>query len=202
MTTPLYKLLGERLDALAGRIVEVAKSDHGEHKILRTGTRLAKTGHLLIDRYVNTEVDPLIPPLGSPTYVDVEAKWRFILCLLAHGTARGDRLISTKSSLGRAMQQAGLKDTRVNRLLDDYPTFYDETLTSLVKLFADRGVWFDITPIAYGMLYPDASDIEEIRANIGRDFWILRKNQRSAPTPTEEASALQKSTLAVPPPAE
>jgi hypothetical protein len=192
MISPAYHSLGASLDKLAGSIQYLAKSNPGEHKILREGRTFSKVGYRLLAG-LQDEESPLVPPDDDPGYYEVSRQWLFIFSLLALATTGGRRLVTSKGSLGGAMRQAAYQDGTVNCFMVEYPTFHKDTVTHHVKRLVSARAWFDLTPIAYGLLYPTAADIPEIKHAIGKDFWVFRKRQHAVQTAAEIAETFRPS---------
>lgn len=187
MISETFHRLGVRLDALGSAI---SKLNPGPHRALRSFRRnrpspLTPEAMRLIDSYLINfkdrgeperawrEEGAIIPTAGDGHFEAVQ-RWRFIFNLIGCATPNGRNRISTKASLGLAMQGAGISDGYVNRFLATYPKLHDEPMTNVVTRLANHKnrLRFDLTPIVYGLLYPEADDIEEIKYTITRDFWI------------------------------
>lgn len=205
MISMMFQRLGLRLDAIGSF---VRQCENGPHKALRTYRPEDFTHpavHQIVNRYLLSFHDrypdptrawrepnePIVPTTDDPEHYAVVQRWRLLLCLVAEATRNGQVRFSRKASLGAALRAGRFGERAVDRLLAQYPRLGDNSLRSLVqRLAGDGATRFDLTPLAYGYLHPEAEDIDEIRYNIGRDFCV--GHFRAEPqTSAQIATALQ-----------
>jgi hypothetical protein len=188
MVSMMFQRLGVRIDAIASF---ARHCDPGAHKALRTyraGESASQPVHQIVSRYLLSFKDrypdatrdwrepdeSILPKPNEEGHFAAVQRWRFLLCLVAEATQNGRNRLSRRASFGGAMRLARFGDATVNRMLATYPRLHEESTRNIVRrLCAGSGTSrFDLTPLAYGYLYPEAEDIPEIRYTIERDFWI------------------------------
>ena len=210
MISMMFQRLGVRLDAIASFVKQL---DNGSHKALRTYRPADSTPavvHTIVHRYLLSFRDrypdptrtwrepdePILPRPDDAGHYAAVQRWRLILCLVAEATRNGHAHFSRKASLGKALRVSRFGDRAVERILAQYPNVGDNSLRSLVqRLSGETSTRFDLTPLVYGLLHPEAEDIDEIRYTIGRDFCVgtFRNEPQTA---VEIADALQPSAAA------
>lgn len=142
--------------------------------------------HTIVDRYLldfRDEGDasrewvdpggPVIPLLTEPTHLEVVKTWVFIISLIARATTR-DRttLISRSANLGIAMKMSRFTPKTFEYVWDGWPErLKPESIENIVARLCSAGRRFDLTPLAYGLLFPDANDIDQVQYDVCRAFY-------------------------------
>jgi len=183
-----YEQIGIRLLAIAYYCKNLQPGDRKHLEAYRQGdVPTSEEFHTIVSRYLldfednkddkrdyRDEGGPIIPVEG-PAHFEAVQKWASIIALIARATPRSYHgiLISMNQDLGKAMKRVGVRSLSFDRFIAGWPKKIQLTsIQNIVARFRSKARSFDLTPLAYGLLDPDASDIKVLQYQIARSYYL------------------------------
>lgn len=190
-----YERVGLRVRAIAGYCRKLESGPRSRLAGLKQG-EISTNIYDIITRFVESfkdEKDPardwldpgtsMLPSSEDPGHYKGVQAWAHISSLIARATATNGRCYADSTrTLGQACAKIDMNPRVFENLFADrtaWPHLHPSKLEDLVTRFKNAQVSFDVTPLAYGILFPNAEDIQERRYQIGRSFYLNRPRSNS-----------------------